>query len=346
MDRRYALKIVFGAWLLLIVLMPWSAQAQQPAADPLAPEIAPAAAPSCARWTSTHIDCFVIGSDNRIWMLQWNDGAAQWGAWLSVPQPPAQIDPLGGLSVTMRGLQVEIFVVARSGSYGDLYRLTWTGSNWTPWQNQSGPGLYDVYEISCTSRTTTSLDCFARVSDNHLWQKSWDGASWGAWTDLGAFPSASGLGGLAATTYGSGFLVVYAIGSDGHAYRRYYETSWSTWQDDGFPSGIQLRQVGCATLNATTIECAFTDVDGGAWYRRWTGGPSGWSAFADLGFPPSYARGVTVANYLNDGVVVLANASDGRFYRKFREPGLTTWSGWLDLGRPKDVRVFIPTIIR
>jgi hypothetical protein len=344
MNRRYALKIVFGAWLLLVMLMPWRAQAQQPATDPLAPEIAPAAAPTCARWSPTYIDCFVIGSDNRIWQIAWNNNS-QWGAWRSVPQPPAQIDPSGGLSLTMRGGQVDVFVVAKSGSYGDLYRLTWTGSNWTPWENLSGPGLFQVYEIACASRTTTSLDCFARISDNHLWQKSWDGVSWGAWTDLGAFPSASAFGGLAAATYSSGALVVYAIGGDGHAYRRFYEGSWSSWQDDGTPGGIQLRQVGCAALDTATIECAFTDVDGGAWYRRWTS-TGGWAAFADLGFPPSYARGVTVANYGSDAVVVLANASDGRFYRKFRDSGLTTWSSWLDLGRPKDLHVFIPNITR
>jgi hypothetical protein len=111
------------------------------------------------------------------------------------------------------------------------------------------------------------------------------------------------------------------------------------------PASIQLRQAGCAALDTETIECAFTDVSGGAWYRRWTN-TGGWTAFRDLGFPPSYASGVTVANYGADGVVVLSNASDGRFYRKFREPGATDWSGWLDLGRPKDLRVFIPNITK
>jgi hypothetical protein len=343
MNRRYARKIVFGAWLLLVMLMPWSAQAQQPATDPLAPEIAPAAAPSCARWTATHIDCFVIGSDNRIWMIQWNDDT-EWGGWTSVPQPAAQIDAAGGLSVTVRGAQVDIFVSAFGGGIGDLYRLTWTGFAWTPWENLGHPATAGIFEVACAARSATSLDCFARGSDNHLWQRAWNGASWGAWTDLGAFPSASAFGGLAAATWSTTNLVVYAIGGDNHAYRRYYSGgAWSSWLDDGQPAGIGLRQVGCAALDVSTIECAFTDIDGGAWYRRWTSA-GGWAAFTDLAFPPSYARGVTVANFGADGVVVLANASDGRFYRKFRDPGLTTWSNWIDLGRPKDVRMFIPNI--
>lgn len=344
MDRRFGRRMVLGAWLLLALLLPWSTRAQEPALDVQSPEIAQAAAPSCARWSQTHIDCFVIGSDNKIWLIAW-DSTDQWGGWRSVPQPPTQIDPGGGLSVAVRGGQVDIFVVGIDGEFGNLYRLTWTGSEWTAWSNLGGPGISDIYEVSCTSISTSNLECFARVSDNHLWQKSWNGTTWGSWTDLGAFPSASGFGGLAATTYGTGYLVVYAIGGDGHAHRRFYTGAWSAWQDDGQPLNADLRQVGCATRDPSTIECAFTDTLGGAWYRRWTD-TGGWESFVNLGFPPSSARGVTVANYLSDAVVVLANASDGRFYRRFRDPGLTEWSEWFDLGRPKDVRLFIPRTVR
>jgi hypothetical protein len=346
MDRRLFGKMVAAALLLVAVLMPWRAQAQQPASAVYTPAIAPAAAPSCARWTPAHIDCFVIGHDSRIWLIAW-DSTSGWGAWSKVPAiPNAQLDPSGGLSVTVRGAEVDIFVVAASGAFGDVYRLTWTGSAWTTWQNLAGPGLFNVYEISCTSLASANLQCFARVSDNHLWKKSWNGTTWGAWTDLGALPSESSSGGLAATTYGSSNLVVYAIGGDGHAYRRYYEgITWSAWLDDGTPSTFLLRQVGCTALSTTTIDCAFTDVDGGVWYRRWTSA-GGWGSFIDLAFPPSFARGVTVTNYGADGILVMANASDGRFYRRFRDPGASVWSDWIDQGRPKDLRAFLPLLTR
>ncbi|HYF62484.1 MAG TPA: hypothetical protein VD886_06695 [Herpetosiphonaceae bacterium] len=345
MDRRFARRLVLGAWLMLAGLLPLAAQAQSPAPDAQAALLAPAAAPACARWSATHIDCFVIGSDGRLWLIAW-DATSQWGGWRSVPQPPATIDPLGGLAVVMRGSEVDIFVVGIDGGFGNLYRLTWTGIGWTAWSNLGRPGASNIYEVACASTAANNLECFARVSDNHLWHKSWNGASWGAWTDRGAFPSPAGLGGLAAATWSGSNLVVYAIGGDGRAYRLvYFSGTWGTWQDDGKPAAGELRQVGCAARDTATIECAFTDINGGTWYRRWTNS-GGWEPFANLGAPPSYARGVTVANYGEDAVVVLSNASDGRFYRTFRDPGADTWSQWYDLGRPKDVRVFIPQLIR
>lgn len=340
-------------WMLLVValslvVMPvrLSAQTGDRAPNaPAAPEIAPNAAPSCTSWSTAHIDCFVIGDDGNVWQISWNGGPT-WSDWSNIGFPGLSTDPLGGISVVSRGENsLDLFVVGTSASFGDLYRRTWNGSAWDGWENLGAPWNVNIFETACTSTAAANLECFIRGNDNHLWQRTWNGTTWGAWTDLGVFPSASGLGGLAATTYGTGYIVVYAIGGDGHAYRRYYEMGpWSTWQDDGFPTGFTLRQVACHTLDSATIDCAFTDSAGGVWYRRWTGAGQ-WGSFTDLGFPPSFSSGVALTHY-GEGIVVMSNAQDGRFYRRFREPGETAWSDWIDQGRPKDLRVFLPFITR
>ncbi|HEY1016049.1 MAG TPA: hypothetical protein VGE07_25290 [Herpetosiphonaceae bacterium] len=330
--------IRWGLCLIIAALLAWPAGRQAAAA----PEIAAGAAPGCASWSEAHIDCFVVGDDFKVWQISWNGGPT-WGGWSSIGYPDRGTDALGGISAVSRGVNsLDVFVVGFSTSFGNVYRKTWNGSSWSSWQNLAGPGALDIYEVACTTTGANNLECFVRAEGNHLWHRSWNGVTWTAWADLGAFPSASALGGLTATTYGTGSIVVYAIGGDGHAYRRFREGgTWFAWVDDGFPTGFPLRQVGCHTMNATTIDCAFTDNDGGIWYRRWAGS---WSAFTDLGYPAGSSRGVTMAHYGADygGLLAMSNGSDGRFHRRFRDPGASSWGAWINQGRPTDMRVFLP----
>lgn len=340
--------IRWGLCLMLGALLGWPAAPATGQEAAAAPQIAAGAAPGCANWSELHIDCFVVGDDFKVWQISWN-GGAQWGGWSNIGYPDLGTDALGGISVVSRGVNsLDVFVVGFSASFGNVYRKTWNGTTWSAWQNLLGPGVADIYEVACTSTGASNLECFVRAEGNRLWQRSWNGGAWSAWADLGAFPSASAVGGLTATTYGSGSIVVYAIGGDGHAYRRFRAgATWVDWIDDGFPAGYPLRQVGCHTMNPATIDCSFTDNAGGVWYRRWSS-TTGWSSFADLGFPAGASRGVTMAHYGTDyaGLLAMSNGSDGRFHRRFRDAGSSTWSAWINQGRPTDIRVFLPQTTR
>ncbi|MBP8251616.1 MAG: hypothetical protein KAX40_04585 [Herpetosiphon sp.] len=334
--------------LLLVSVLP--AMAQNLPQRPDSPEIAPQAAPTCATVSTTNIECFVVGDDGNIWQITWTQ-ANQWIGWTEIGFPALRIDKLGGLSATARGSTIDLFAIGYDGIDYNVYQRTWNGSNWSGWTNLGGPGTVQILEVACTSVGTTSrIECFVRGDDNHLWQRSFNGTTWQAWTDLGTFPSASALGGITTTWYGLDYIVVYAAGGNGHAYRRYYELgSWSTWEDDGFPTlgstNYLIKQIACHTKDASTIDCAFTDNDGGVWFRRWNGS---WGAFTDLSYPASSSTGIALAHYEPNyaGILVMSNASDGRFYRKFRDAEATTWSGWIDQGRPPELRVFLPMAIK
>ncbi len=310
------------------------------AANPHDLTIAQRGSISCATPSSERIDCFVLGDDNQVWQRSWQSSAG-WGNWQALGLSQFSLDPSGGVAAIARtSTSLDIFVSGREGNFINLYQRTWNGTSWGTWVNLAGPGSWQIFESSCTSASASNISCFARASDNHLWQRSWNGTSWTGWNDLGEFVSGGSFKGLASASYGTSNLVVYAIGGDGHAYRRFYEGSWSAWQDDGMPSSNLLHQASCQRQAANTLSCAFSDTAGDVWLRTWDSG--GWSSFSELAEVPSAATGVAIAHYLDIGTMVIANASNGKLYRTFRNSATSAWATWIDDGRPQDLQIFIP----
>jgi hypothetical protein len=340
MLKRFVRRIVFGAWLLA-VLMPALAPARPSAAR--APEVAPGAAPSCVRQDSWNIHCFVIGDDQRVWQISWSL-AHEWGAWRLVGAPAnAQIDREGGVAAVMRGAQIDLFVVAHAGGYSNLYHLNGSGSAWGVWENLSGPPASAVSKAACLSYYDIDLECFVLTDSNAVWRRRLNGTAWAAWGGAGPpFPEAAGRP-VSLTAVGtSGNLMLFVIGGDGRSYHVLYTTPlWYSWIDDGAPTGTRLAQISCTVPGQN--HCAYSDVSGHVWQRTCCG--SDWSVAIDLGAPPASATGVTISLYGDTGLLVLSSAADGHIYRRARNPGASTWSDWADLGRPQDVRVFIPAVV-
>ncbi|KPL90666.1 hypothetical protein [Herpetosiphon geysericola] len=311
------------------------------AASPHDLTIAPSGSISCATPSSERIDCFVLGDDKQVWQRSWQSSAG-WGNWQGLGLSQFSLDLGGGVSaITRSSTSLDIFVSGKQGSFINLYQRTWDGTSWSSWNSLGGPGTADIYETSCTSASATSIQCFARTSDNHLWQKVWNGSTWTVWSDLGAFISVGPFKGLAAVNYGSDNVMIYAIGSDGHAYRRFYEGgTWFDWVDDGNPSSSLLHQTSCHRQASNALSCTFSDTAGAVWVRTWESG--GWSSFMMLAELPSAATGVAIAHYLDTGTMVIANASNGKLYRTFRNDATSAWTSWIDDGRPQDLQIFIP----
>ncbi|WP_110515167.1 hypothetical protein [Herpetosiphon llansteffanensis] len=302
--------------------------------------IAPSGSISCATPSSERIDCFVLGDDEQVWQRSWQSSAG-WGNWQGLGLSQFSLDPSGGVSAIARdSTTLDIFVSGRQGNFINLYQRTWNGTSWSTWLNLAGPGALQIYETSCTSSSASNISCFVRASDNHLWQRVWNGTSWTGWDDLGEFINGGSFKGLAAANYGTNNVVVYAIGNDGHAYRRFYEATWSAWQDDGMPSTSLLHQTSCHRQATNALSCAFSDTAGAVWIRTWDSG--GWSSFSMLAELPSAATGVAIAHYLDTGTMVIANASNGKLYRTFRNSATSAWTSWIDDGRPQDLQIFIP----
>jgi len=87
--------------------------------------------------------------------------------------------------------------------------------------------------VSCVINQDGRIDCFLHGSDNHIYQKYWDGATWQGWFDLaGTLASAPTCFPL------SSIIHCFAQGTDGHMYQKYWDgATWQGWFDLGNPNG-------------------------------------------------------------------------------------------------------------
>ena len=69
-----------------------------------------------------------------------------------------------------------------SGTDGPT-RHKWYNGSWSAEENSGGVAVGGPAAAWAPGR----IDLFVRGTDNGLWQKSWNGSSWSAWTALGTY---------------------------------------------------------------------------------------------------------------------------------------------------------------
>jgi large repetitive protein len=171
-----------------------------------------------------------------------------------------------------------------------------------------------VTPISSPAATGNYL--FVTGSDNALWYKTWNGATWSSATSLGGALAANT--GPAATSSG-GVTYVFVTGTDNAVwYKTTTNGGWSGWQPLG---GVLATGSSPAATSPSTgvIDVFAHGTDNAVWYRTTT---SGWNALGGV-----LATGSSPAATSSGGVIdVFAHGTDNAVWYR------TTTSGWNALG--------------
>jgi hypothetical protein len=193
-----------------------------------------------------------------------------------------------------------------------LVAVDTSGQVWCMLPSNSTPGSWTSIGGSATSSpaaTTPSLnptaviDVFVRGTDGALYERSTlnDGASWGAWSNLGG-QLASGTG-PAVASWSQGRLDVFVEGTNGALYHKWSTNSgatWSGWQNLGGKLTASPAASAGGSPTAPNQICVFVrGTDGACWYKEWTG--TAWSSWKSLGgqLAPNTGPGVMGAGYNN-----------------------------------------------
>lgn len=205
------------------------------------------------------------------------------------------------------------------------------------WWNESAWSSLGGVATSSPAATTPNftpnvvLDVFVRGTNGALYERSTlnNGASWGAWSNLGG-QLAAGTG-PAACSWGPGRVDVSVQGTDGalwHKGSTNYGASWSNWQS----LGGKLTSSPAASSAATNQIGVFVrGTDGACWYKDWTG--TAWSSWESLGgqLAPNTGPGVmgvvfnTGTGYVNGYEVFVQGTDHQLWWQEYGVAG-SAWS--------------------
>src|SRR6266487_3707025 len=185
--------------------------------------------PTVVSQTANSLDLFGLGMDNAVWHTSWN--GTGWEGWKSLEG--TFISPTSAVSWAEN--QLDLFALGMDHS---AWHKGWDGNNWSGWESlggiltgaisvvpQANPGFQGIQ-----TDPQKSLDLFVTGTDNAVWHKWWDGASWGGWESLGG----SVFSVPTVVSGGLGRLHLFALGADGtvcHKWRG--STGWGGWESLG-----------------------------------------------------------------------------------------------------------------
>jgi hypothetical protein len=210
------------------------------------------------------------------------------------------------------------------------------------WNLNFGGGAQELWNLLASKFTTTTgwtllggmvtsgpggsswgasrLDVFVRGNDNGLFQRTWNGSSWGAWIALGGFLS-SGPG---AVSWSPSRIDVFARGSDNQLYHRFSDgANWSAWENLG---GTLTSGPDVAAWGPGRLDVFARGTDNGLWHKWWFG--SGWSAWENLG--GTLTSDPTAVSWGNNRIDIFARGTDNGVWHKWWHG--SGWGGWESLG--------------
>lgn len=184
----------------------------------------------------------------------------------------------------------------------------------TGWQSLGGQ-LTSSPDASSSGATTT--DVFVRGTDNALWHRSWNGASWGAWQSLGG----TLITDPSAVSQGANSVDVFVIGTD-HAiwHRAWSGTQWSAWDRVG---GYATSAPDAASWGTGRLDVVVRGTDNGLWHRSWNG--TSWGAWDAVGGTATSDPSLVASG--SGRLDVFVRGTDNALWHR-SGAGAGTWSGW------------------
>ncbi|MGA2885050.1 MAG: carboxypeptidase regulatory-like domain-containing protein [Halobacteriota archaeon] len=170
-----------------------------------------------------------------------------------------------------------------------------------------------------------SLFLFVRGSDNALWYKTWNGATWSNATSLGGNLTSA----PAATSPAAGTIDVFVRGTNGGLYEKTTAnngTSWSGW----IPLGGQLASGTGPAADArglNSLDVFVQGTDHVLYYTHWNGA---WSAWKSLGGVLTSSPAATSPS--TSVIDVFVRSTNGALWSVNSTNNGTTWSAWKSIG--------------
>ncbi|HKC19580.1 MAG TPA: CAP domain-containing protein, partial [Candidatus Dormibacteraeota bacterium] len=156
------------------------------------------------------------------------------------------------------GVKYVVQLTVNGTSYSWNFGVTNTGlfSSGLPatWSDLGGIGSS---RAAIASSGATRADIFVRGTDMGLWQRTWNGTSWGTWQSLGGFLTSD----PAAISSGANRIDVFVRGTDDGLWQRTWNgTSWGNWQSLG---GILTSSPGVSSQGANSLDVFVRGTDSG-----------------------------------------------------------------------------------
>ena len=150
------------------------------------------------------------------------------------------------------------------------------------------------------------IDVFVKGTDNALWHKWWNGASWSGWESLGGVLTSAPT----VSSWGDNRLDVFVKGTDNALWHKWWDgASWSNWKSLG---GVLTSAPGAVSWGFNRIDVFVKGTDNALWHKWWNG--ASWSNWESLGTDGGAIASLTGIWNCDDG---------GRYY--LRQLDNTLW---------------------
>jgi len=220
-------------------------------------------APAVSSWASNRLDCFVRGTNNRMYHKWWN--GSRWNGW----------ENLGGVIVAAPAAvswgrnRIDCFA---PGTNNHMHHKWWDGSGWRGWEDLGGL-LIGAPAVS--SWGSNRLDCFVRGTDNKMYHKWWNGSRWSGWENLGGVLTSA----PAAVSWGRNRIDCFVAGTNNHMYHKWWNGSrWSGWEDLG---GVLVGAPAVSSWAPNRLDCFVRGTSNKMYHKWWDG--SRWRGWENLG---------------------------------------------------------------
>lgn len=238
-------------------------------------------APTVASWGSGRLDIFSATANGDLQHLWYGEGT--WGTWDNLGKPAPNVSvasPPGAIS--WGDGRIDVFV---RGSDGELWQKWYdtTAGGWQAWTKIGG--------VLSSAPTLTSwepgrLDLFSTGPAGDL-QHHWFDASvggWQSWESLGKAsngqPLSSGPGGM---SWGMGRIDVFARGSDGVLWQKWFDGNHGGWQPWVRFTGVINSDPTISSWEPGRLDEFSTGPAGDL--QHFYFGKNGWGNWSSLGYP-------------------------------------------------------------
>ena len=180
----------------------------------------------------------------------------------------------------------------------------------------TGVGGISNSAVAVSSWGASRTDIFVRGQDDALWQRTWNGSSWGSWQSLGGVITSA----PAAVSWGPNRIDVFVRGKDNALYHRASDgTTWSSWEALG---GYLISAPSVSSWGAGRLDVFVVGGDRALWHKYWS--TSFWGSWGSLGgviiFDPAAVS--STANRVD----IFVRGQDGGLWQRAWTG--TVWTGW------------------
>ncbi len=293
------------------------------------------------------LNVFVRGADRRLWERYWDGSAWSWvdTGRMVAGRPVALVR---GDLASVSGSDVRINLFVRGEDY-KLWERYWNGSSWT-WVDtgmyvSDDPVVIVRGDLGSVAGSGIRINLFVKGLDGKLWERYWNGSSW-SWNDTGrgivGRPSILMRGATHTVTGSDVRINLFARGTDGRLWERYWNgTTWS-WIDTGRATDSDplviargnLGSVSGSDVRINLFVCVPEYLPGHPhlqvklWERYWNG--SAWS-WVDTGRtvasqPVALVRGnASTVDASNLRVNLFVAGGDGKLWERYWNGSAWSW---------------------